>query len=427
MYLVQTDILRNLTKEQYFCLKLMCQYSNNLYNVALYNIRQYYFQEKKFLTYENNYHTCKQNENYKLLQAGISQQILRVVDRNFKSFFNLIKKAKRGEYRFQDINLPKYKEKGGLFPLIINWGQTSKNKQDLCIPMSKKFLKEHNCRIKIAVCERLKDKEIKEIRILPCCNGQYFKIQYVFKGSVEDLKLDKNNLISIDIGLNNLLTCVDYSGNSFIMDGKYLKSINQFYNKRLAYLQSIKDKQKIKQRTKRINNITLKRNNQCKDYINKTCSYVVKYCIKNNIGKLIIGYNQDFKKDLKFNKQNAQNFMQISFGNIRNQLKCLCEKYNIEYIEQEESYTSKASFLDLDELPVYNADNPFTGKFSGKRIKRGLYKSKNGKLLNADVNGACNILRKSKQNFNFEKLCRGLVYSPKRIRLRQTSFEATKV
>lgn len=427
MYLTQTDILRGLTKEQYHCLKLMCQYSNNLYNVGLYNIRQYYFQEKKFLTYESNYYVCKDNENYKLLQAGISQQILRVVNRNFKSFFNLIKKAQKGEYRFEDINLPQYKKKGDLFPLIINWGQTSKNKENICIPMSNSFLKEHKCKIKIPICERLKDKQIKEIRILPCCNGQYFKIQYVFKGTMEDLKLNKNNTLAIDIGLNNLLTCVDNNGKSFIIDGKYIKSKNQLYNKKVAYLQSIKDKQKIKQHTKRINKITLKRNNQCKDYLNKSCKYVIDYCIKQNIGKIVIGYNKDLKKNQKLNHKTRQQFNQIAFYNIRTQLNNLCQKYNMEYIEQEESYTSKASFLDLDELPIYNGDNPYTGTFSGKRIKRGLYKSKNGILLNADVNGACNILRKSKQNFNFEKLCRGLVYSPKRIRLRQTSFEATNL
>ena len=422
MYLTQTNMLRGLTKEQYNCLKLMCQYSNNLFNFGLYNVRQYYFQEKKFLTYESNYHICKENENYKLIQAGVSQQILRVVDRSFKSFFNLIKKAQKGEYRFQDINIPHYKEKGGLFPLIINWGQTSKDSNNLCIPMSREFMKEHpDCRIILPLPERLRDKEIKEIRILPCYNGQYFKIQYVFKGTIEDLNLDKSCKLAIDIGLANLMTCVDTDGNSFIIDGKQLKAINQFYNKRIAYLQSINDKQngnkKGTKRTKQMNRITMKRNNQCKDYLNKACKKVIDYCIKNKIGKVIIGYNPDFTRGINLGKQTNQKFTQISFGNIRTQLQSLCERKGIEYIEQEESYTSKASFYDLDELPVYNADNPYIGKFSGKRIKRGLYKSKEGKLLNADVNGACNILRKSKQDFNFERLCRGLLNRPDRIRL----------
>lgn len=422
MYLTQTNILRGLTKKQYNCLKLMCQYSNNLFNVGLYNVRQYYFQTKKFLSYESNYHICKQNENYKRIQAGVSQQILRVVDRSFKSFFNLIKKAQKGEYRFQDINIPHYKEKGGLFPLIVNKGNLTKDMKHICVPMSREFMKEHpDCRIILPIPERLKNKEFKEIRILPCYNGQYFKIQYVFKGTIEDLKLDKSNTLAVDIGLTNLMTCVDSDGNSFIIDGKQLKAINQFYNKEIAYYQGINDKQnhnkKGTKRTKRINRMTMKRNNQCKDYINKACRKVVNYCIENNIGKLVIGYNPDFTRNINLGKQNNQNFTQISFGNIRTQLQSLCERRGIEYIEQEESYTSKASFYDLDELPVYNANNPYTGKFSGKRIKRGLYKSKEGKLLNADVNGACNILRKSKQNFNYERLCRGLLNRPCRIRL----------
>ena len=115
MYLTQSNVIRKLSKEEYAMLREMCQYSNNLYNVALYNIRQCYFQEKKFLNYEENYHVCKENENYKLLQAGLSQQTLKVADRSFKSFFNLIKKAKIGDYRFHDVKMPRYREKCGLF------------------------------------------------------------------------------------------------------------------------------------------------------------------------------------------------------------------------------------------------------------------------------------------------------------------------
>lgn len=117
MYLTQTNVIRNLSKEQFQALRNMCRYSNNLYNYGLYCIRQHYFDTKQFLPYESNYHVCKENENYALLQAGVSQQILRVVDRSFKSFFNLIKKAKGGDYRFQDINIPHYRKRVGCFCL----------------------------------------------------------------------------------------------------------------------------------------------------------------------------------------------------------------------------------------------------------------------------------------------------------------------
>ena len=125
----------------------------------------------------------------------------------------------------------------------------------------------------------------------------------------------------------------------------------------------------------------------------------------------------DFKRSMNLGKITNQQFTQISFGSLREALAGLCERYGMQYIEQEESYTSKASFLDLDEIPVYNPEHPYTEGFSGKRIKRGLYRSADGKVINADVNGACNILRKSKQNFDFEELCSGLLDSPLRIRV----------
>lgn len=415
MILTQTNKIRNISKKEYEVLKEMCHISKNLYNVGLYNIRQYYFTEKKYLKYESNYHICKLNENYKLLQAGISQQILKVVDRSFKSFFNLIKKAKSGEYRYNQIKLPNYLDKDGVFPLVCAKNAISIKDGYFTLPISREFKKINNVKIKIPC--NLIDKQIKEVRIIPRFKGRYFDIQYVYEEQQEDLKLDKNNCLSIDIGLENLATCINTSnGSTFIMDGRKIKSINQYYNKKMAKLKSIADKQKLKF-TERIIRLIEKRNNKTKDIIKKTARYIINYCIENDIGTIVIGYNGDFTRNINMGKRNNQNFTQISFGELRETIKYLCERYNMNYIEQEESYTSKASFLDKDKIPVYNPETKEKYKFSGKRIKRGLYKSKNGKILNADINGACNILKKSKQNFNFEKLCRGLVDSPKRIRV----------
>lgn len=169
--------------------------------------------------------------------------------------------------------------------------------------------------------------------------------------------------------------------------------------------------------TNQIQKITTKRNNRVNDTIKKTARYIINYCINNNIGTLIVSYNSDFKRNSNLGKINNQNFVQIPLGDLRQQLEFLCWKYGLEYIEQEESYTSKSSFLDKDVLPVYKAEQPFTGKFNGKRVHRGLYKSKDGTLINADVNGSANIMRKCKQNLNFEKLCNGLLASPQRIRV----------
>ena len=417
MYLTQSNVIRKLSKEEYAMLREMCRYSNNLYNVALYNIRQYYFQEKKFLRYEENYHVCKTNENYGLLQAGVSQQTLKVVDRSFKSFFNLIKKAKSGEYRFQDIKMPHYREKGGLFNLVLSTNAINIKDGFLTVPVSREFSKLHGGKqIRIPFPGRLVDKKIKEVRICPVYGGRYFKIQYCYVQEVEPQKVSPNKTLAIDIGLENLATCVSTTGTSFIMDGRKIKSINQWWNKRKAFYQSVADKQGVK-KTERLSNLARKRNNRVQDYIRKTARYIVNFCIKNEIGTIVCGYNLDFKRGMSLGKKNNQQFTQISFGSLREALQNLCERYGIRYVEQEESYTSKASFLDLDDIPVYNAENPYKGTFSGKRVHRGLYRFSDGRIVNADVNGAANILRKSKQNFDFEELCRGLLDSPLRIRV----------
>lgn len=417
MYLTQSNVIRKLSKEEYAMLREMCRYSNNLYNVALYNIRQYYFQEKKFLRYEENYHVCKTNENYGLLQAGVSQQTLKVADRSFKSFFNLIKKAKSGEYRFQDIKMPHYREKGGLFNLVLSTNAINIKDGFLTVPVSREFSKLHGGKqIRIPFPGRLVDKKIKEVRICPVYGGRYFKIQYCYVQEVEPQKVSPNKTLAIDIGLENLATCVSTTGTSFIMDGRKIKSINQWWNKRKAFYQSVADKQGVK-KTERLSNLARKRNNRVQDYIRKTARYIVNFCIKNEIGTIVCGYNLDFKRGMNLGKKNNQQFTQISFGSLREALKNLCERYGIRYVEQEESYTSKASFLDLDDIPVYNAENPYKGTFSGKRVHRGLYRFSDGRIVNADVNGAANILRKSKQNFDFEGLCRGLLASPLRIRV----------
>lgn len=199
---------------------------------------------------------------------------------------------------------------------------------------------------------------------------------------------------------------------------------NQGFNKRNAYLQSIKDKQGIKGFTNKQVKLVAKRNNQVRDYLNKTARFMVNYCITDQIAQIIVGYNPGIKQEINIGKCNNQNFVQIPFHSLRSKLKAMCERYGLIYTEQEESYTSKASAIDGDEIPVYNADNPNistslsskTYQFSGKRIKRGLYRTKDGHLVNSDLNGSLNIGRKSKHN-GFAGVSRGSLTAPRRINL----------
>lgn len=410
MYLTQVNMIRELTKAEYFQLRELCFFSNCLYNVALYNARQKFFKDKTYLRFEKNYHECKDDDNYKLLQSNMAQQTLRAVDFAFKSFFALVGKVKTARP-------PHYRKKGGLYNLIITGNSISIQNGYLTVPQSRTYsgvLNNHKIRIKMP--ERLIGKKIKEVKIIPLYKGRAFKIAYCYEVAEEDLKLNQENSLAIDIGLDNLATCVTNFGTSFIMDGRKVKQINQNWNKRRAYLQSILMKQG-KFSSRLIERITLKRNNRIDDCLKKTARYIINFCIANDIGTVICGYNPDFKRNINLGRKINQQFTQISFGALRRQLENLCTRYGVKYVEQEESYTSKASFLDLDFLPAFDAEMPYKGKFSGKRIWRGLYRSKSGRLINADVNGAANILRKSKQRLNLERLCKGFLDNPLRIRI----------
>ena len=193
--------------------------------------------------------------------------------------------------------------------------------------------------------------------------------------------------------------------------------MNQWYKKEIARLSSIKDRQKIKDFTVRQKIITMKRNRRVNDYISKACRMVIRYCIENNIGILVCGYNKDFQSKLRMNKETKQNFINIPFGKIRKKFEYLCKLYGIEFVEQEESYTSKASFWDKDEMPVYNYEDKGEYNFSGKRVSRGLYRTSSGFKFNADVNGALNILRKSRVVSLMGLYSRGDLCTPLRIRV----------
>ncbi len=394
MHLTQKNQLRGLSKQEFATLQLLCRLAKNLYNEGLYAVRQYYFQEKQYLRYESNYHACKSSENYALLSTDIAQQTLKLVDRNFKSFFALIKKAKSGSYQFSQVKMPHYLPKDGYAPLLI---PRIRIKGDgwFSLPMSPAFKKEHG-EIKLQLPERLRNKTIKEVRIHPKSNGRFFEVEYVYDQPEFYPVLDSAKALSIDLGLDNLATCVASTGASFIIDGKKLKSYNQWFNKENARLQSIKDKQGDKKRTtEKQSLITRKRNRQINHYMSTAARRIINYCVDNQISNLVVGYNIDWKRGIDIGKRNNQNFVQVPHGILRQKLAYLCQLYGINYVEQEESYTSKASFFDDDPIPVYNADNPQDCQFSGKRITRGQYRTSTGTIFNADINGALNILRKS--------------------------------
>ncbi len=403
MLLTQTIRLK-LNKSEKEILTNLCHLSKNLFNVGLYTVRQYFFTEGKHLSYESNYHLCKPNENYQLLATDCGQQTLKSVDRCFKAFLKLLSLQKEGVYQGK-IHLPQYLPKDGFFPLII----PIRARQDFAkehwkfkIPTSRQYTKEQGS-VYITIPPNLREARIREIRILPKQKGKFLDAAFIYESSTEQVDVSTEQAISIDLGLNNLATVVSSTNESFIIDGHWLKSVNQWFNKRRAKLVSHKDKQGIKHLTKQEAWLSYRRKNQVNDYLNKAARYIVNFCLSRKIGTVVVGYNPTLKQATHMGKRNNQNFVQIPIFTLRAKLKSLCERYGLNYVEQEESYTSKASSLDRDQIPVYNADNPVKPKFSGRRVKRGLYQTKDGHLINADTNGSLGIWLKSKHKLIFER------------------------
>ena len=284
MYLTVKQQVKHLSIEEYKSLKELSHIAKNLANEAVYNIRQHFFNTGSYLSYNSNYHELKHSDNYKLLNSNMAQQILKEVDGSFKSFFGLLKLAKSSKYSFKDIKLPGYLPKDGCATLIIGFVRIQDN--TLIIPYSNAYRKNHEP-ISINIPPILKDKKIKEIRIIPKAGAKFFEIQYIYESKEEDLNLDKSKALSLDLGINNLVSAVSNNGKTFIIDGKRLKSINQWFNKENSRLQSIKDKQGILKTTKRQKAIARDRNNKVNDYMNKAARIIINYCKKNDIGTLI--------------------------------------------------------------------------------------------------------------------------------------------
>jgi IS605 OrfB family transposase len=388
MILTQKNRLK-LSSKKLEIVKQLSYYSARLYNVGLYSVKQYYFNNNAYLNYAKNYHECKANENYKLLLSDTSQQILRIVDRNFKSFFGLLKLKAQGKYT-EKVRIPHYKKEDELMNITIQGRSARIRKGYVIIGLSKAFKAKHNPpfnELKFKLPKNITVDKLQEVRILPIFNGLDFDIEFVYKKEFEPISVDKNNYLSIDMGLDNFATCFNSNdGSSFIIDGRYIKSINRHYNKQKAYYQSILDRQSIKV-SKKMLNLSRKRYNKINNYFNLAVKYITDYAISKNIGSIVIGDFSDIKQNINIGKKNNQNFVNIPYGIFKRKLQSKCEQLGIDYHLQEESYTSKCSFLDNE--PVKKHDT-----YKGKRVKRGLFRTSQGYLINADVNGSANILVK---------------------------------
>ncbi|MBR8828139.1 MAG: IS200/IS605 family accessory protein TnpB-related protein [Gomphosphaeria aponina SAG 52.96 = DSM 107014] len=432
-------ITGNVSDEAHNYLLWLCQEANNLYNSTLFYIRQAHFEQCARMTYfdKNDFYcqrfklskiqvcysqlckTLKVNNHYQNLGGTPGQQTIKSVVEAIKAYNQLLPMWFKKELQHQ-AKIPNYRRKNGLYQVTYT-GQS--------IPEYKEF--EGWCKLQVAKENQpelvegdiiipggvdLKKEDIAELRIVPA-NGKLW-VEYVIKSEeIKAKNLDYNQALGLDLGINNLIT----AGKSFIVDGKRLKFINQKFNKFVAKYKQGKSERELWLPTsfywdETLADVTHKRNCQVRDYINKAARFIVNYCLNKNIGNIVIGWNKGNKPEINLGKRNNQNLVQIPLFRLKNRIKEIAESLGIKVTETEESYTSQSSFLDNDELPVYDEKLKGKHKFSGKRIKRGLYKTVNNFLINADANGAANILKKvaTQLGISLVKVGREVLTLPKR-------------
>ena len=356
----------------------LCHLAKNLYNLANYYIRQEFFYLGNWLRYYDLWYILKDKEQYKILPSQTAQQILKLVEKNWKSFFYSLKIWKKNPKKYLGHpKPPRYKEKNGESIILFTNQQCRIKNGYLYFPKKVNLL---------PIKTRIENK-LHQVRIIP--KGYYYILEIIYQMKTVNLIMDKERVIGIDLGLNNIITLVNNAGlQPAIIKGGIVKSINQFYNKQLSKYRSIKDKQKIAFETKRMQQLSQRRNNKISDVFHKISRKIINYCIDYNFGTIIIGYNKSWKQKIKMGRTNNQKFIQIPFFKLISQIKYKAELVGINVIISTESFTSKCSFLDNESIKRHKI-------YAGKRICRGLFRSQRGIIINSDVNGAYNIMKKA--------------------------------
>lgn len=352
----------------------------NLYNKVLYIVRQDFILNGVKPNKYNLFNSCKELPEYKLLLSRVSRGVIRMLVGNWDGYFVSLNCWFRNPKLFTGKpKLPKYLDKTSGFTALFTVGSFSVVKlKEGIVKLSK---------LSLEIPYQHVDNDIVEVQVIPIKNKKY-KINIVYYQKTEELKKDNKRYASIDLGINNLMTVTSNTGlNPFIVNGRPLKSLNQYFNKKNSFLKS---ELKLKQNSyssNRLDRLNLTRENKINDYLHKSTHHLINYCIDNNINTIIIGYNKAWKQNVNLGKKTNQNFVQIPFYKLICMIKYKSEIVGLNVILNEESYTSKCSFIDLETINKHN-------EYKGKRVKRGLYKSSKGILINADVNGSYNIMRK---------------------------------
>ena len=396
MNLVEKHIIKE--TEELNELSFKCK---NLYNKVLYLVRQEFILNGVKPNKYNLFVECKSLPEYKDLNARVARGVIRTLAANWDGYFVSLNSWFKNPKSFKGKpKLPKYLEKNGRFTALFF--ETSISTKSL----KKGFIGLSG--LKLQVPYQHKENDIIEVQVIPFKNKKY-KINIVYYQETKELKKDNKRYVSIDLGINNIMTVTSNTGlKPFIVNGRPLKSLNQYFNKKSSFLKSELKQKQNKYVSNNLDKLNLKRDNKMNDYLHKSTHYLINYCLDNQINTIIVGYNKSWKQNVNLGSKTNQSFVQIPFYKLINMIKYKSELVGLNVILNEESYTSKCSFLDLETVSKH--DN-----YKGQRVKRGLYKSSKGILINADVNGSYNIMRKVVPNVFNTKGIEGVSVHPIKI------------
>lgn len=365
---------RHIVKDNRF--EDICLKSGLLYNYVLFNVRQGIFDGNYLKEYEFSTKLCKENQyDFRNLPSTVSQQVVAQAFSAIKSWMKLKKEYEKNPSKFNSKpKLPKYK-RGKKQNMVVFTTSACRLKNDGCIHFIKNIIQ--------PIKTKIGDNKLCQVRIIP--QATCYVVEVIYEKEEHNLSLDKDNVLSIDLGLNNLCTCISNVGiKPFIVNGKIIKSFNQWYNKKKARLMSYIGDKGTSARLKQLNN---RRNFWIDDKIHKVSRFIVNFCIDNNIGNLIVGLNKGWKQNINLGRKMNQGFVEIPFSKLIDKICYKCKMIGIDFQTHEESYTSKVDHLAFEPLKKHDI-------YLGKRKRRGLFQSSTGKLINADINGAIGIGRK---------------------------------
>ncbi|MDD4455927.1 MAG: transposase [Candidatus Methanomethylophilaceae archaeon] len=435
------------TRKVYQIVDRLAYHAKSLYNVGLYNARQYYatYQENlgvarslrpdlvsqvevwvgSYLPYTrkkahpakdlSNYALSKENENYRLLYSDAALQTLKSVDEAYRGYFQVFHLYQAGKVPYRP-GPPRYLPKDGRFKVAYPRARLQFRGNTVTLGMSHAFRKQHGLtgrELTFPIPPCIKPHQIREVTLIPIHGGKVYKIEFTYEVQEQPADLDPNQYLAIDLGRDNFATIVETAtGTATILDGKYLKSINRWYNKENARLQRIKDKQGLSGITKRQSGLLLRRDNRIEEALNRYVNWLVTFAMERRIGTVVLPRWDGIKDKINHGRKNNQNFVQIPFDRFRQKLAATCELVGIRFDDShDEAYTSQVDALALD--PIRKP--PYGRK---RRIKRGLYRSIMGTLINADVNSALNHVRNVAGDSVIPRIISsGRVNRPVRIRL----------